>query len=176
MSTSTEQPDLNILDGMIWGSAMQLHENIRNGYTDGYEIQLADAVLADDQLRDVSVSKALEMLLGERMNEFITVDCLLDETQPGSYVITEEMTRIMLSEIARQENEYDALRRLIVAAIVDRERAERVPEPANCLGCGQTSLKAYPEDRSPSHGYICVHCVENLGQEQCERLIGKATP
>lgn len=35
-------------------------------------------------------------------------------------------------------------------------------EPAECEGCGQSALKAFPPREAPRFGesYVCAHCVE----------------
>lgn len=126
MTTSTEPKPARLnFHELIEQAGHELHHNLTSGYTDGYERTLADRILATyleavdtDEKRDALVDGLLEQLLGVKMNELITVDCLLDEGQPGSYVTTEYLAQSLHAEIRRQDGELDALHRLITGAIV----------------------------------------------------------
>jgi hypothetical protein len=146
---STERQPLELwsgdpsdLYGLLDRAARDLHRNLRDGYTQGFESDLTNYLLgaytanaeADSEQWTALVNDGLSFLVQERMQDFISVDCLLDDTE-SSYNAVGTMAETLLAAIRAQNNEYDALRRLVVNEIVDRSRSEYVIKPQTAAGC-----------------------------------------
>jgi hypothetical protein len=98
--------------------ASLLTANILDGYTDGFEKELADELIS--ALTPAQRAAALEWLVHDKLQADYTDGFTLDECDEGSYKTAGAMAGILLAEIRRQEREPTALRTLATGEIWDR--------------------------------------------------------
>lgn len=100
----------------------KLLDNLRAGYTRGYEDELTRDLLGrlSEQQRD----EALVILADQKMMNLAGVDCLLDECAAESYEATSKMAGVLVDAIRAQDNRDGALRQLVVDEITSRARLQ----------------------------------------------------
>lgn len=98
-----------------------LAANLRASYTPGYERVLADRLIGEAMPpASLTVNDVLDELVVGHLASGVAVDCLLDETDDGSYEVAQAMARLLCAEIRRQgpEQVETAVRELVIDAIV----------------------------------------------------------
>ncbi|HKT05190.1 MAG TPA: hypothetical protein VJT31_37215 [Rugosimonospora sp.] len=123
MTTETTTADDLILYRLLDQAAAQLHHNLSIGYTPDYERQLAAAVIGTVS-EAIGADALLAWLVKDHMLDLVNIDCLLDDTDEGSYTIVQGIAETLLTAIHAQQRERDATRELVVAEIVARSRRE----------------------------------------------------
>jgi hypothetical protein len=112
--------DPSSLEDLLDQAAKDLADNMNTGYTDGYERTLAEKVLA----RYIGPD-ALHELVANHLERLIGVDCLLDQADDASYVVVDQMAQTLLAGIRAQGGEQDAVLRLAMSEVVEREDLDR---------------------------------------------------
>jgi hypothetical protein len=116
---------LTTISDLIGERAVLLQAALADGlYADGLECSLADEIIAAIPAA-LRLEVLTHMLTWDHLNpRLMTVDCLLDECDEGSYKAQDEMTAVLLAAIRAQGGEGRALRELIVNQICDPVTAE----------------------------------------------------
>jgi len=109
-------------------ASLDLRENMRTGYTSGYESMLADELLNGflAQWGTPAADNALDALVCRQMERLVAANCLLDETNEHSYDTTAQMANLLLAAIRTQGRQRFALRELVLDEI--SEAAERLTQ------------------------------------------------
>lgn len=109
---------MNRIHELVEEAGAALFRAQRDGsYVAGYESKLAESVVAAIDPDDLDA--ALLALLKERMQEFIGVECLLDEEQASSYETTDALAAHLRTAIRAQGCVRNALYQATVREICD---------------------------------------------------------
>jgi hypothetical protein len=159
-------------DDRLHEAAEKLAQNLRDGYTKGYEYQLVDDLLKD--LTEELADAELGPLLFEHMSDAIVgVTCLLDGAGDG-YLVAEKVAKQVQSEIRREGSVLTALKELAVRKIVHEAKYlnrthQRGVEVSNSTAIALAKVRAH----AIREAYMAIsedetnHDAEHFGTELC---------